>query len=137
MCPAGARAAAEGKGVSCEPAPRGVPGTRSERREAASCQSEGRRGGSGENSEETGANFPEKQPAVPPTDASLGFQAPRREDPSRNARERAAGPRTAAGDRSGLERSESEEGMTRASGGDSRGRGPSAANARIQASSNA
>lgn len=54
VCPAGARAAAEGKGVSCEPAPRGVPGTRSERREAASCQSEGRRGGSGENSEETG-----------------------------------------------------------------------------------
>lgn len=60
--------------------------------------------------------------AVPPADASQGSQAPRREDPSRSDGERAAGPGTAAGDPSGLERrSESGEGMTRASGGESRG----------------
>lgn len=67
VCPAGAGGAraTEGKGVAANQQPKGVPGTRSERREAASRELEGRRGGSGEGSKAAGANFPEKQLSRP------------------------------------------------------------------------
>lgn len=101
---------------------------------------EGRRGGSAEESEEAGTNFPEKLPSRPTGRRVTGLPAPRREDPPPETTRR--GPGGGAGSLedhpSGLERgSESGVGMTRASGGQSGGRGFAAASARIPATSDA
>lgn len=97
VCPAAvgagsARAALEEKGcLRTSP-----PGTRFECPEAEYCRPERHPGGSGEGREEAGTVSPRSNSAVPPADASKGSRAPQRENSSRHARERAAGPETAA-----------------------------------------
>ena len=128
-------------GVAATQPPGGSPGNslRVPGRQRPASQ-EGRRGGSAEESEEAGANFPEKLPSRPTGRRVTGLPAPRREDPPPETTRR--GPGGGAGSLedhpSGLERgSESGVGMTRASGGQSGGRGFAAASARIPATSDA
>lgn len=87
-----ARAARERRRVAATQPPGGSPGNslRVPGRQRPESQ-EGRRGGIAEESEEAGANFPEKLPSRPTGRRVTGLPAPRREDPPPETKRRGPG----------------------------------------------